>query len=98
MPRLESDYATRLCNDLLEEYPGAVILKNDASYIQGIPDRLILFNDRWGMLETKRERRASRRPNQEYYVDLLNRMSFAAFIDPENEEEVLHELAIALRA
>ena len=75
-----------------------MILKNDANYIQGIPDLLILFNDKWAMLECKRNKKASHRPNQEYYVDLLDKMSYAAFIYPENREDILNELQQALRS
>lgn len=68
------------------------MLKNDSSYIQGIPDLIILFRDRWAMLEVKGSAKAPRQPNQEYYVRVLGEMSFAAFIYPENEEEVLRDL------
>ena len=67
-------------------------MKNDSSYIQGIPDLLILYNDKWAALEVKKSRTASHRPNQEYYVDKMDDMSFARFIYPENKEVVLDEL------
>lgn len=90
--KLERDFQSGLIKELKQLLPGCVVLKNDSSYIQGIPDLLVLFNDRWAMLEVKRSSSASHRPNQEYYVDLLDKMSFSRFICPENKEEVLHEL------
>ena len=69
-----------------------MILKNDSNYIQGIPDLLLLFKNRWAMLECKKTVSSARRPNQEYYVEKLNGMSFARFICPENKEEILGEL------
>jgi hypothetical protein len=67
-------------------------MKNDSSYIQGIPDLLILYEDKWGSLECKKNAKASHRPNQEYYVEKMNDMSFSAFIFPENKGEVLDAL------
>lgn len=89
---LESTYKTRLTKKLRRLFPGCLILRNDANYLQGVPDILILFGDRWAALEGKASPEASHQPNQDYYVDLMNQMSFAAFIDPSNEAEVLHAL------
>ena len=77
-------------------FPGAIITKLDASYIQGIPDVLILWGKRWAVLEFKKYAHATKRPNQDYYVDRMNNMSFARFIYPENETEVLNEIQQAL--
>lgn len=93
----ERDYQAGLIKRIQQRFPGAVVLKNDTSYRQGIPDLTLLQGTSWAELETKRHRTARRQPNQEYYVDLLNRMSYAAFIDPENEEEVLDEIQFAFR-
>ena len=94
---LESRFKTKLIAELEDMFPGCMILHMDPNEIQGIPDLLILYNDRWGALEGKKSATASVRPNQEYYVDLMNNMSFASFIYPENKEEVLNELQQALR-
>ena len=88
--RLESGFQDCLREELKDLFPGCMIFKMDQ--IQGIPDLLILYEDRWAMLECKKSAKASRRPNQEYYVDLLNKMSFSSFIYPENKDEVLDEL------
>ena len=96
--RLESGFQDDLKEDLYDLFPGCMIMKLDSSYIQGIPDLLILYKDKWAILECKRNARAIRQPNQEYYVDMLNRMSFASFICPENKEEVLYELQRAFEA
>lgn len=91
---LERNYQAKLIKKIREMFPGCVIHKMDTSYQQGIPDLLILFEDTWAILEVKRSAkdRESPEPNQEYFVDTLNRMSFSAFIYPENEEEVLRGL------
>lgn len=89
---LESKYQSQLIERLEELFPGCVILKNDTDYLQGVPDLLVLYNDRWAMLEVKRAADAPQQPNQAYYVDLFDSMSFGTFIFPENEEEVLRDL------
>lgn len=96
MSRLERDFQAKLIKELRLIFKGCIILKNDPNYIQGIPDLIILYNDKWAALEVKKSERASHRPNQEYYVDLMNEMSFASFIYPENKEEILYELQQAL--
>lgn len=88
----ESQFQAQLIRDIKAAYPGCVVLKNDASYLQGFPDLLILFKDKWAALECKREKDAHRQPNQVYYVDMLNKMSYASFISPENRNEVLNDL------
>ena len=78
--------------------PNSIVMKNDSSYIQGIPDLLILNNNKWAALECKQKEDAKHQPNQEYYVNLMNEMSFAAFIFPENELEVLDALQRSLES
>lgn len=93
---LESKYQAQLIKKLEAMFEGCVILKNDPNYRQGFPDLLILFNEQWAALEVKQHARASHQPNQDYYIDKLNYMSFAAFIYPENEREVLDAIQHAL--
>lgn len=94
----ERDYQTKLIKQLRDIFPGCVIMKNDSDYLQGIPDLTILYRDRWATLEVKMNESSSHQPNQDYYVGLMDRMSFSAFIFPENEEEVLSDLREALGA
>jgi hypothetical protein len=88
----ESVYQHRLIRRLEKEFPGCFIIPNDPDLTQGIPDLLILFNDRWAMLEVKTSADAPNQPNQPYYVALFDTMSFASFIYPEIEDEVFREL------
>lgn len=92
MSKLESKFQKEFIDEVKSRYPGCVALKNDSSYIQGFPDWTILFEDKWAVLEMKRERNASKQPNQEYYVEKLDNMSFSRFVYPENRNEVLEDL------
>jgi hypothetical protein len=92
----ERVYQAALIKRLNALFPGCLILKNDPEYIQGIPDLAIFFNDRWAMLEVKANANSPHRPNQDYYVQMLNEMSFAAFICPSNEQDVICALQQAL--
>lgn len=89
---LESEYQAKLIKKLRRRFEGCFILKNDTDYLQGVPDLLILYRRTWAMLEVKQAEDAPHQPNQDYYVDRLDEMCFAAFIYPENEREVLHAL------
>lgn len=89
---LESQFQSKLIKELKKLFPGCIIMKSDSGYLQGIPDLLILFNDKWAALECKQHADAKKQPNQEYYVGKMDEMSFSRFICPENKEEVLHDL------
>ena len=89
---LENKFQANLIKELKTMFPGCIVLKNDPDYIQGVPDLLILHKNKWASLECKKSANAKKQPNQEYYVGLMNEMSFSKFIFPENKEEVLNEL------
>ena len=89
---LERNFQRDLIKEIKQRFKGSIVLKLDPQYIQGIPDLLILYGDRWATLELKRSQHASRRPNQKFYVKLMNKMSFSKFIFPENKEKILNEM------
>lgn len=93
----ENAFQAHLIKRLKNEFSGCIVLKNDANYIQGIPDLIVLHNGTWAALEVKRSMDAPCRPNQEYYVNRMNDMSYAAFVFPENEEEIFYDLQQTLQ-
>ena len=94
---LESKFQKLLIDEIKTILPGSIILKNDPNYIQGMPDLTVFHGNKWATLEVKKSETASHQPNQDYYVDIMNKMSFSAFVYPENKEEVLNDLERALR-
>lgn len=94
---LESVFQSKLIKEIEERFPGSIATKVE-SYIQGFPDVLVLYEDKWAMLECKRNRNATHQPNQDDYVEKLDGMSFSRFIYPENKEEVLNDLQQAFGA
>lgn len=92
---LESGFQDRLVQSLKDRFPGCMVFKMDQ--IQGIPDLLVLYKDKWASLECKKTAGAKKRPNQEYYVGKMDEMSFSRFVYPENKEEVLNELEQAFQ-
>lgn len=88
--RLESGFQDRLVKELKELFPGCLVVKMDQ--FQGIPDLMVLYGSKWASLECKKSANAARQPNQEYYVDLMDKMSFSSFIYPENKDIVLDAL------
>lgn len=93
---LESKFQSELIKDLKIIFPGCIVLKNDPNYLQGIPDLTIFHNNKWATLEVKRSKDAPHQANQDYYVRKMYRMSYSSFIYPENKEEVIRELQLAL--
>lgn len=94
---LEGRFKTELIKEIEQMFPGCITIHLDPREYQGIPDLLILYRHRWAALEGKKDREAIHQPNQDYYVDKMNDMSFAAFIYPENREVVLDALESAFR-
>lgn len=94
----ESEFQKNLKKELKNMFPGCIVTKLDSSDIQGIPDLLILYKNKWATLENKRNAKATHQPNQDYYVDVMNNMSFSRFIYPENKEEVLNDLQQAFKS
>lgn len=93
----ESKFQATLIRTIKNLLPGAIVLKGPSDYIQGIPDLIILFGPSWAALECKKGADEEHQPNQDYYIDVMNRMSFARFIYPENTEQVLNDLVNYLR-
>lgn len=88
----ENKFQSKLIKEIKDRFPGCIVMKNDSSYIQGIPDLLVLHGEKWAALECKQHASAKRRPNQDYYVRKMNEMSYASFVYPDNKEDVLNEL------
>ena len=89
---LENKFQANLIKKLKNIFPGCIVMKNDPTYIQGVPDLTVLYKNKWATLECKKSANAAKQPNQEYYVGRMNEMSFSRFICPENKDQVLNEL------
>lgn len=88
----ENAFQSKLIKEIKERLPGAIVLKNDPNYKQGIPDLTVFYKDKWAVLECKKSENEKHQPNQDYYISEMNKMSFGRFIYPENKEEVLNEI------
>lgn len=93
----ETDFQADLKKEIASRFPGSTVMKTDPNQIQGIPDLLVLYKDRWALLECKRNEHAVRQQNQDWYVEYYNQQSFAAVIYPENKDIVLGEMEKALK-
>ena len=88
--KLESGFQDKLRKDIKAKLPGCMIFKMDQ--VQGITDLLVLYKNKWASLQNKKNVNAKHQPNQDYYVNKMNDMSFARFVYPENKDLVLEEL------
>lgn len=95
--KLERGFQSGLVKELKALLPGCIVTKLDSGHIQGIPDLLILFKDKWATLECKKNLKARKQPNQDYYIGVMNEMSFSRVVAPENKEDVVRELVQTLR-
>ena len=91
----ENEFQSKVIKEIKKIFPKSIVIKTDPGYLQGVPDLLVLLDNTWFALEVKKNATAKHRPNQDYYVSLMNRMSWARFVHPENFKEVVNELARA---
>jgi hypothetical protein len=96
--KLESKFQHELITDIKHMFPDCIVLKNDPNYLQGVPDLTVFWRNKWATLEVKKSEKAIHQPNQDYYVNAMNYMSFSRFVYPENKEVVLHELQQSFRS
>ena len=99
----ESMFQAKLIREIKKRFPEAIVLKNDPKYIDGFPDLTVLYFATYFILEVKKSRDAylkslRKQKNQKYYIDKLAKMAHAAFVYPENKEEVLHAMEEAFGA
>lgn len=94
----ERVYQSKLIKEIKRRMPDAFVLKNDPEYLQGVPDLTVLQGNNWAWLEVKGSLQAKSQPNQEFYVEKANELSFGAVICPENEGEVLDALQSAFQS
>jgi hypothetical protein len=96
--QMESRFERAFIRELKDVFPGCVVLKLDPGYVQGVPDRLLLIDGFWAVLEFKDSRNAPHQPNQDWYIEKFGEMSFASFVYPENAEDVMYGLQQAYQA
>lgn len=94
----EAEYQEKLRKKIEKRFPGVMILKNDPNYIQGIPDLMVIYGQKWAALEVKLDENAKHRPNQDFYIQKMNDMGFAAFIFPQNEKEIIDAMERSFKA
>lgn len=92
MAKRENRFQAVLKSELKLLFPGCIVMKNDPTDIQGIPDLTVIYKNKYAFLECKREEEASRQPNQKHYIDQATRYAFGDFVYPENKSEVLNRL------
>lgn len=97
MTKLENKFQSDLRKELEKRFEGCIVTKLDSADTQGIPDLLVLYEDKWAALECKKSEHEHHQPNQDYYVGRMNVMSYSSFIYPENKEKVLNEIEHAFK-
>jgi len=92
----ENMFQRKIIQRLKVEFPECVVMKQDPTYKQGIPDLVVFYHDKYAMLECKKSANASHQPQQDYYISKFNSWSYASFIYPENVDQVFKELSEVL--
>ena len=83
----------KLKKKIKKAVPGSVVLKNSPNDILGIPDLTVLGpNGKYAILECKRASDSNIQALQDYYVEKFNKSSYATFVSPANQKEVIEDL------
>lgn len=81
------------CKELRQLALGYVIvLKNSSAFVQGIPDRQVIYRDKFVMLEFKRAKGSTQQANQARYIDLFNTHGLAMFVEPGNAVDAMNKV------
>lgn len=95
---LESEFKRKFKNMLEQSYPGCVLVDINPEQFRSFPDLLFLYDKFWATFEMKRTVGSAVRPNQPYWVEKLDNMSFSRFVEPGTAKEVLDDLARAIQS
>ena len=92
----EGDYQKDIIDRIKKALPGAIVMKNDSSYIQGIPDLTVIYGGKYAMLEVKKSYYDfvhNQQANQKDYIRKFRDWgAFSFFIYPEVDADVFEEL------
>lgn len=89
----ENEFQMKLKKKIKKAVPGSVVLKNSPNDILGIPDLTVLGpNGKYAILECKRASDSNIQALQDYYVEKFNKSSYATFVSPANQKEVIEDL------
>ena len=64
---LEKHFQSKVIKEIKKMFKGSIVLKTDPTYIQGIPDLLILYKKHWAALEVKQS------PKRRYHLSSFSR-------------------------
>ncbi|PEY46387.1 hypothetical protein CN359_31000, partial [Bacillus thuringiensis] len=74
--KLEKDYQASLLRRLRKAYRSRILAtKTDPGSVQGVPDLIVICDSKYALLEVKRSATASKRPNQDYYIEKFGQHS-----------------------
>lgn len=89
----EAKFQAKVFKELRAQGYKVIKLQANATTSIGTPDCIALKGKFWALLEFKKSKTAPKRPGQQEWIDWANRHSYGAFIYPENEKDVLADLA-----
>lgn len=90
--KLESTFEKEFCKALRQTLGERYTYTFKLTAAKGIPDRLILYKDKYALLEFKQYKNAKKQPGQETWVGHFDNLAYAAIVYPENAEKVMQDI------